>query len=208
MCSPIIIILRWDSKLARDVLPAWIISCCWVKILFFRKKAIASNNCFHPDSLKIFLETFRKQDSGNLRILMVEIPKRKKTTCYPTLLAFFKHQYFLLVTYIAGSNQKQIRVNYLDCIANISLNIHEQSMKHYIRKFSGVFWNWRQKCAFRHFSSSTQGSVVFINMSAPFCSDSLQSRCFEDKNWISQGQTGHNTYIANGRKTQWRVWYN
>ena len=95
MCSPIIIILRWDSKIARDVLPAWIISCCWVKILFFRKKAIASNNCFHPDSLKIFLETFRKQDSGNLRILMVEIPKRKKTTCYPTLLAFFQTSVFL-----------------------------------------------------------------------------------------------------------------
>ena len=138
----------------------------------------------------------------------MKIPNEKKTTHYPTLLAFFKHQYFLLVTYIAGSNQKQIRVNYLDCIANISLNILEQSMKHYIRKFSGVFWNWRQKCAFRHFSSSTQGSVVFINMSAPFCSDSLQSRCFADKNWISQGQTGHNTYIANGKKTQWRAWYN
>ena len=70
---------------------------------------------------------------------MVEILKRKKTTHYPTLLAFFKHQYFLLVTYIARSNQKQIRVNYLDCIANISLNILEQSMKHYIRNFSGCF---------------------------------------------------------------------
>ena len=63
----------------------------------------------------------------------------KKNYSLSFLLAFFKHQYFLLVTYIAGSNQKQIRVNYLDCIANISLNILEQSMKHYIRNFSGCF---------------------------------------------------------------------
>ena len=136
----------------------------------------------------------------NSEFWWLKFPNEKKLLVIRLYWLFFKHQYFLLVTYIAGSNQKQIRVNYLDCIANISLNIHEQSMKHYIRKFSEVLWNWRQKCAFRHFSSSTQGSVVFINMSAPFCSDSLQSRCFEDKNWISQGQTGHNTYIANGKK--------
>ena len=63
----------------------------------------------------------------------------KKNYSLSFLLAFFKHQYFLLATYIARSNQKQIRVNYLDCIANISLNILEQSMKHYIRNFSGCF---------------------------------------------------------------------